>query len=905
MTVPHLRDDHAPAPALASELLLAPDLPTLAVALGLADDAGRRAVRDLLPAAREAASRWDGQAAFPFARLWEQRPQALDLCAAAVLPAGEAARRFTFAWWGWLPDADFAALLAVMVARGPTWCARFVAAASQRRVRTGVDGSRAVYMLVLRALSDHLGAEPPVHSEEFVRGWLSHQAVVGDLRTAWRRDPHVASLLPRALGHDGVHSHDGLPAAVEHAVQEGLVDRDVLVRACLDHLLAPRRPATQRVQVEVLQRLGAGAADLASFPVALTLVATCHTAVVDVVLPLALELAAGEEDLRTLATTLAGRREKKHRTVLRRALVDPTLVERLGRDAALAAAVALRDGAGDAAELRSAEKVVEALGGAAGAAVVSDEAASGLWELEPDLVDERPLRRRPLPAPDAPGACDAVLHTLLDHRYRSLRHRRDGLPSVDDALVLLVRWAAASGPDRVRAALAGGRRVEGNPTPAAGALEVWEHAALDRGWFDHWVRAVRTRTVYEGAVHPVAARLGEGRVEARLAAPPPHWDAATVETWRREERVRMTTRAYPGHPVAGEPLLDATWGALAYLHACETLLRLGRTTALLSPSSRPDGTLAFDDLRDRLRACADAGPIDLFRALLRLDPVGPERLAELDGLVVPLDRDVCGPDAPDQLPDAVEVVRDWVRAGGLRTRVRLHTDDERRSRYWVLAHAEVPPAARSLPTVPPHLLHADGTRPSTDDNAVADLLPWHPEVVAAQTSSSWTRDERQDPGLLSWVATVPGPVGPAVVDHLLGLLESTDDVVRDAGCRHLLRLSAGDRLDTALLVQAAEDRLAAGELSLVRLARAFEQVLGDGGLRRLWPAATGIGEAAVARTPLPPGAADWLRMLAGFVHEVPGAVRLPDGLAAFAAGRGATRAHLEARALTAASGAAR
>lgn len=895
---PDVRPFHGTGPGV-PELLAAPDLSALAAALLALDDPGRRAVRGLLPGARRAVTTWAGAEDFVFPLLWEQRTQALDLCAAALLPPGEAARVFTYARWGWLPDADFAALVEVLVARGGPWRTRFVETASRRRVPARLSGSRAVYMLVLRTLSDRFGLEPPVHSDEYVRGWLSHQAVVGDLRTAWARDPHIAKVLPRALGHDGVHAFPGLPSAVEHLVDEGVLDRTVLVRACLDHLLAPRRPATQRVQVQVLQRLDVCAPDLAAFPAALTLVATCHTAVVDVVLSLALDLAAGAEDLRALATTLAGRREKKHRTALRRALVGSALLERLGREAVLGAALALREGAGDASELQSAEQVVRALGGAA-SVVATPARPSGLWQQEPVVAAEPALDRRPLPAAGSPGAADAVLLATMDHRHRSLRNRRDHVPAVDDALALLVGWAAAVGVDEVRASLAAGRVAEGNRTPAAEALEVWRLGFLDRGWFDHWVRAVRSHTVYDGEVHPVAARLGAAAVDARLAVAPPVWDADTVARWRRRERIGMTTRAYPGDPVAGEPLfLDATWGGLAYVHACETLLRLGRMTGLLSTPSRPDGSIAFEDLRDRLRAEADAGPVDLFRALLRLEPVGPDRLGELDGLALPLDREVCGPDAPAVLPDAVEVVRDWVRAKGLRARVRLHTDSARASRYWVLAHVEVPAAARALPTIPPHLLQPDGNRRNTDDNAVADLLPWHPEVVAAQTSSSWTRDERDDPGLLAWVCTVPGPLGPAVLDHLLGLQESTDELVRDAGSRHLLRLLAQGRLDTALLVQVAADRLTAGELSLVRLARAWEQLLGDGSLRRLWHAALGIGAAAVSQTPRPPGAADWLRMLAGFVSEVPEPA-LPAALAAFAAGRGTTSAHLEARALAAA-----
>ncbi len=197
-------------------------------------------------------------------------------------------------------------------------------------------------------------------------------------------------------------------------------------------------------------------------------------------------------------------------------------------------------------------------------------------------------------------------------------------------------------------------------------LNDWREGA----WLPPVVLSLLFRWVHTEGVDAVKAQLGA--VQAASYAPTVLGE--TVGPWLRGEltvesfrsAVRESRRTFE------QTRQDLWWtydstASFALRLGQEALLRAGRSPVLLSTPSYPDGTFDFDDLVGRLRACEGTsfGPLDLLQALLRLRPTAPDRAEELRGLA-PLPPDDLLPDEPCGIPDAVEFLREWVGAGGLR-----------------------------------------------------------------------------------------------------------------------------------------------------------------------------------------------------------------------------------------------
>lgn len=841
--------DH-PLPRHLDAIAAATDLAQLRVALLAVDDPQRASVHRFL--AERSGTPVPGGGRHPLPAL-ARYGSALDgLLAVTVLAPAQAARVMEYRPWSWQPD-HVEELVRVVGGRGPQWAGRFLGAVGKRRISGRRGDDPATFARVVDALCDRFSLPRPVGHRDYVQGWVARQPPGDGPRVAWRTDPCVPAILPAALGTFGIHRVPDLPGALAGLVEDGVLTRAELVRVLLDHLLAPGRPATQRTQLEALQGLSLTSGDLGGFPVALTLVATCHGRVAVPLLPLAVELADGEEDLVALAAGVAGRPEQGLRADLVAALTSDHLVDRLGRPAVVAALRALREGESDAAFAASVDRVLRRLG-AAEASPAQARARSGLWELAPEPAPAPTAATRPDARSDAAQLVRAVRDGLRDP---DVGHREDWHPprtAVDDALALLVRWGYVAGANAVRTALRPELGDRGDPSPLWIALRQWTAGGLDEHVFTRWVHAM--------------AGPDEGRTTGWLA----------------------------------HTLAERGWGALRLLLAGETLVRLGREVPVLLSAPEPDGAIAFDLLAERLRASDGAayGPLDLLTALLRLEPVDPSRLVELPRSVLAADPRVTAGSDPGEMPHAVEVVEDWVRRGGLRAHLELRPDHhpDPRTDAWQTTELQLPPLAGRLPTVPPRLL-LTGPSGRSWGNGVLACLPWAPDLAFSLGRFSYLRREDRDPGFLGWVHDVPGRPGVVTLDHLLGLMEGSDARTRDVGAGHALRLLAADRVDASALAAAARIRLGRGELALTRFSRTWEQVALDGGLRGTWAAVLDLAAAAAARSPRPQGLADLLRCLAGLAHEVPEPV-LPQPLLDLAASRGSTKAHQEARALVAA-----
>ena len=420
------------------------------------------------------------------------------------------------------------------------------------------------------------------------------------------------------------------------------------------------------------------------------------------------------------------------------------------------------------------------------------------------------------------------------------------------ALSIVVRWAWQEGADVVRARLA-----------AAGPIESPAYDATCLGLaLPDWL---------DGSIH---------------TDDPPGW-------WTRY----WASTRYPPRTSGPEP-------EFAKRHVTESLRRAGRVPFLLSTPSRPNGGLDLDVLVDRLRHSAEVGfgPLDLLQAILRLRPTEPDQSVLLDGLApVPPDTSA---GTTTQVADAVAYVREVVAAG--RVIPPLITWEQLEDEGWLV---ENPPPAlwlAMLPVDPAELGSsldelappARTQFPATDHRHVT---PWCPDLALRQVglwqpANTWSL-------LPESFVHMAGPLGVAVQDALLReYAGERTETPREAVGRTMEAL--GRRTyPPVTAVAAAAGRLAAGRLNLSRCAAAWEQIFLAGGLYPVWHVALHTAEIAVAQPRRPPGLADLLRMLTAYAPEIPlesGHREMPPRLAAYAAEKGSTKGHAEARRFVAA-----
>ncbi|MDF2144694.1 hypothetical protein [Knoellia sp. p5-6-4] len=814
-----------------------------------------------------------------------------DLLAVHLAPSPEKAA----AWFGWNHywRTDGGDRLETVVQRmgdqGRDWCAAFLQAASARVFRGDFESDATRLAGIGLPLAEHFELPLPM-GDSFALGWAGHYqhlmaqasfrahaqapaatgtrlvfdaqgrlhtqpvpAAEQTLAGQWRVDPLLPDVLPAVVERPGTlgalvgFSVPGweLGPAVSAMVDEGRLERERLLEPCLQALTRDEPAATQKALATVLTALGFSAGDAKGrAPLLLGAMATARGPVTAVLLPVLLDTVSGPEEMAELAVTVFSRKEKRQRTVLLRALVHREAVDRFGREAVVA--------------------------GLAAAAESDDESLAG--RARRALAGLGVEAERPAPQPVADLWCDPA-PAPPPQPFRQVEPTPEGLTAALSAfgtgglghvtarfLDAFVRWAWDDRAGFTAFLRSAWPRHDWQRPEVVNRAADWAHGGLDRAQHEKEVARIR---FYHGGV----------------------WRPHVSHDWHLSS-------------------MPVTW-ALVRLHVSETLLAAGSVPCLLSTPSDESGSVSFDDLLSRLRSYRDApcGELDLFQALLRLEPVDPARADELDGVVVTLRgreatglrRLLRGTRSPGA--DAAGVVRQWVAGGGLPA---LEVRAVERGLH--VGPAELPVRLDVFPSVPPDLVagHQLGRDKDFSEYQVAadttiDVVPHWPELVAAKTQASFDQSSGWSSRWLEWLVEAPGVAGPAVHHALATTLGHADEAARLRGVDAALALMARGRFDGGDFERACLALLRRGKLRLARTTSAWEQVVLGGGMKPLWPAVTAVVEAACRLERRPAGLAELLSMARRYAAAAPGAV-VPPAVVEIAQSKGASKVHVEARA---------
>jgi hypothetical protein len=824
-----------------------------------------------------------------------------DLLAAALAPSPEKAA----AWLEWdvFWRDDTAEHLATVVhhlaARGPQWCHAFLEASSRRRVPTESWSEISRLARVSLPLLEHHRLPPPA-GDAFAKSWADRYSLMAasasseerrsagvapfraeappaesyrlridergrvqvqgfllrdtSLAREWEDDPVLADAFSAVINRPGTLSLLGgvsatgweLGPAVSAMVDVGRLERSRVLEDCLQALTRDEPAATQKALATVLDALGFSPQDAKGrVPLLLGAMATARGPVTVVLLPVLLGTVSGPEEMAELAVTVFSRKEKRQRTELLRALVHREAVDRFGRDAVVAGLTMAAE-CDDESLAERARKALQTLGVTAARAEAPPVA--DLWQEVPAAGP--PPQVQPL-RPDAESL------TAAASAWSAGAGGHDTAAFLD----VFIRWAWQD--------------LRGL---TAFVKSTWKRHAWDQPeaarWAAEWAH---------GAVTEATFRVEVERVLRYHAGTPAA--AAEPEAW-----------LHGSAPVTRELML---------LHVHETLLAAGSVPCLLSTPSYVSGLVAFDDLLSRLRSYGEAecGELDLFQALLRLEQVDPSRAADLDGLAVRIrGRRRTGlarflPGAREASADAVVLVRQWVRGGGL-PELMVHPT-QAGFRFEPVA---LPVPMEAFPTLPRALIA--GHDPAGDrelseysvgrDSTVA-VVPLWPDWVVAKAAHSFDQSVKGPAQWLAWLTTAGGRPGLPVHHAVATTLSHADEHCRLLAVDAALTLISQGRFDTALFERACLRLLERGELRLARTAAAWEQVVLGGGMRPLWPAVMAVVEAACRQDRRPAGLAELLAVARRYAAAAPGAV-VPPAVAAIAQTKGTSKVHVEARA---------
>ena len=311
------------------------------------------------------------------------------MCAIAVCSPVEAVR--TIGWRDLRSNAQAELLATRWLEEKPReWAEPFVDAAAAVRMPASESwhGGVSLARLVARGVIHH-GLPCPT-GETFLRSYLvdewNRPADVERLRA----EPLMPDVIYRMISVGVIANLSQLADAVPALVEEGRLDRARLVDGCLGSLTVDQRVRSQRVVAKVLSALDLRAGDVPGGLAFLTgVIATRDGSVGAVLLPLSLDLVADAAGLEELTRVVAGRKEKKQKRVLLKALRDPGMAERAGLDGVLRALELLAEGQEDAALAQAVARVQAELG--APVDPVEDQApVAGLWQLDLDPGPEPP-----------------------------------------------------------------------------------------------------------------------------------------------------------------------------------------------------------------------------------------------------------------------------------------------------------------------------------------------------------------------------------------------------------------------------------------------------------------------------------------------------------------------------------
>lgn len=794
-------------------------------------------------------------------RPWDQhRPRwgwlvravlAIGLGPSASTAAKEA--RLARSTWGDDEPADYRELVELLVSRGPQWCTAFIESTEPAARGDDVDRALGRFAQVAIPLVSRLDLPLPA-SEAYVRGWVQHTftgtrggTLDSSLAATWSAAPHLAQSLVATLSLGGAVSSwealEGEDFSLEEQVRE-LVRREPearepILEAALGLLSRQESRGAQRVVVRILAGLDLTSADLGSrVPLLVNVLPAVHGVVTAALLPLLLAADLEPADLADLGATILARKEKAQKLALVQHLAARA-GGKTGEPAMRQVVVDLLSTAAlseDSAFAAKARKVLDGLGEQSPEG--SPVSVAVAWRSADDVPPPAP---RPFELFEASAAGVAALYAASTEGSFLTVHSS----WLDLAMRLAARDAA-----ELRAAL----------------RELPEK---------HWGQPVSFRMLQDWAT----------RTEPLDVV---HTDIG----WLRSTDSR--SEVWRGLAPSTAFLVRLTR---------ETIARLGTDDTLLSTPSRADGTLELEVLVARMRAASGYHPLDLQQALLRLGPLEEGSLALLEGVSLPPAK------APGRfsrllgaksVPDGGEVLRDWVRGGGLPARL-----------CTVAAGVPVAPAVQ-LPVILPEAEPlSDLVAPIDKENldpldshpvsGFLDVVPWWPDAsVTALGMASWIWFER---AMRPDFSATAGVLGPAVHHHLLVWLAEDLEHRRLTAAAELSTLAAQGRLDATLLREAALAMSAQGELPLARAAAACEHVILTGGLSAVWPTLTGLAEAAASAPRLPAGLADLLRVMQPYAAAAEPHHPLPAVVRELAVRKGSTKAVVEARALVAAASA--
>ncbi|GEE03515.1 hypothetical protein nbrc107696_39610 [Gordonia spumicola] len=321
---------------------------------------------------------------------------------------------------------------------------------------------------------------------------------------------------------------------------------------------------------------------------------------------------------------------------------------------------------------------------------------------------------------------------------------------------------------------------------------------------------------------------------------------------------------------------SATWRSSAYQFTTRLIDEtLTRGTRPVSTSTRTDGTLTLDDLRDRLTS-EPIGPYDFVQALLRLRPgdTGAVRL-HVDGV-----------------PNAADLLRRWVDGGG--------TARWRASGQSIAAYLQLPPHVAGLPRLGAVGLDAHKV-PDYELIPYLGVLPFDGDALAAPDGRSGMAVNR----LLPHLAAAPGVDGHGVLPLILSHVNHTRADCRLRAGEALIEMYRVGRLDPAALAPIVTARAAGRSLALSRFAHVADDVARADALGIVWPAWSALLDWACGVPRKPAGLSTLLASLGPHLPTVVanvGPSPLPDAVRALARAAGSTAAVAEARTLVAAEG---
>ena len=302
--------------------------------------------------------------------------------------------------------------------------------------------------------------------------------------------------------------------------------------------------------------------------------------------------------------------------------------------------------------------------------VVPAQPIRGLWSattsLEP-LPQEIRVRRPSRELAHLRAAVDQNFHFGEQDHSRIYAPRQDheyttnsaDIATPDVALAATVEAIHAHGANAVRAALGGisreiedpngGGRWERPPVGIILAVDLWVQGRLDASL----VRTIARTSVSASQVWDDLSRAGlyGGEIRERIEEMPSLENGLLVDA---------------DHPLLRPSPLDSAPATLGFLRAAESLLLAEETPVVLCEPTWADGTLDFEDLRQRLVEAngLPVSSLDLVQALWRLRTCDPSRAGDLGGLSLPLAFGYLLPDG-SSVGDGVELVSAWLAGGGL------------------------------------------------------------------------------------------------------------------------------------------------------------------------------------------------------------------------------------------------